>query len=79
MERIAIIGAGNVGGALYRSLRGVVGEDSLVVCDTHDAQLEKLGARHVLREAEAAARLGDAITRGDSPSPSPSPPEGARG
>ncbi len=61
MERIAIIGAGNVGGALYRSLKDVVGEDALLVCDTHEAQLEKLGARHVLRDADAAARQGDAV------------------
>ena len=39
MTRIAIIGAGNVGGALYRSLKNDVGDDALVVCDTHDALL----------------------------------------
>ncbi len=61
MERIAIIGAGNVGGALYRSLKDVVGEDALLVCDTHEAQLERLGARHALRDADAAAREGDAV------------------
>jgi pyrroline-5-carboxylate reductase len=61
MNRIAIIGAGNVGGALYRSLKGEVGEDALVVCDTHQAQLERLGARHTLREADAAARMADAV------------------
>jgi pyrroline-5-carboxylate reductase len=61
MDRIAIIGAGNVGGALYRSLVGVVGEDALFICDTHEAQLAKLGARHALRDAEVAARQGDAV------------------
>ena len=61
MERIAIIGAGNVGGALYRSLRGVVGDDALVVCDTHEAQLAKLGAGHALRDADAAVRLADTV------------------
>ncbi len=61
MERIAIIGAGNVGGALYRSLRGAVGDDALVVCDTHEAQLAKLGAGHALRDADAAVRLADTV------------------
>lgn len=61
MRRIAIIGAGNVGGALYRSLKGVVGEDALLVCDTHEAQLAKLGARHAFREADAAAREAEAV------------------
>ena len=56
MDRIAILGAGNVGGALYRSLKGVMGEDALFVCDTHEGQLAKLGARHACREAEAAGR-----------------------
>lgn len=61
MTRIAIIGAGNVGGALYRSLKGEVGEDALVLCDTHAAQLASLGARHAVSDADAAARLGDAV------------------
>ena len=59
MTRIAIIGAGNVGGALYRSLKGDVGEDALIVCDTHDALLEKLGARHAVGAADAAIRRAD--------------------
>lgn len=61
MTRIAIIGAGNVGGALYRSLKGVVGDDALIVCDTHEALLERLGARHALGDADAAIRLADAV------------------
>jgi pyrroline-5-carboxylate reductase len=61
MSRIAIVGAGNVGGALYRSLKGVVGEDALIVCDTHQEQLAKLGARHAYREADAAAQAADAV------------------
>ncbi len=61
MERIAIIGAGNVGSALYRSLKGAFGEEALVICDTHEAQLAKLGARHALRDADAAVRLADAV------------------
>jgi len=61
MERIAIIGAGNVGGALYRSLKDVVGEDALIVCDTHEAQLAKLGARHATGDAAVATRQGDAV------------------
>lgn len=61
MTRIAIIGAGNVGGALYRSLKGVVGDDALVVCDTHEALLAKLGAHHALGDADAAMRLADAV------------------
>jgi pyrroline-5-carboxylate reductase len=61
MSRIAIIGAGNVGGALYRSLKGDVGEDALVVCDTHQALLEKLGARHALVTADEAIRLADTV------------------
>jgi pyrroline-5-carboxylate reductase len=61
MTRIAIIGAGNVGGALYRSLKGDVGDDALVVCDTHGALLARLGARHALGDADAAVRLADAV------------------
>lgn len=61
MTRIAIIGAGNVGGALYRSLKGDVGDDALVVCDTHEALLAKLGARHALGDADAAMRLADTV------------------
>jgi pyrroline-5-carboxylate reductase len=61
MDRIAILGAGNVGGALYRSLKGVMGEDALFVCDTPEGQLAKLGARHAFGAAEAAARQVDAV------------------
>ena len=61
MAAIAIIGAGNVGGALYRSLRDAVGEDALLVCDTHEAQLARLGARHACQDAETAARRADAL------------------
>jgi len=60
-NRIAIIGAGNVGGALYRSLKGDVGDDSLVVCDTHEALLARLGAGHALADADAAIRLVDTV------------------
>jgi len=61
MARIAIIGAGNVGGALYRSLKGDVGDDALIVCDTHETLLAKLGARHALGDADAAIRLANAV------------------
>lgn len=61
LTRIAIIGAGNVGGALYRSLKGDVGDDALLVCDTHQALLAQLGARHALGDADAAIRLADAV------------------
>jgi len=61
MTRIAIIGAGNVGGALYRCLKGAFGEGALVVCDTNPDALAKLGAHHAMRDASAAARLADAV------------------
>jgi pyrroline-5-carboxylate reductase len=61
VTRIAIIGAGNVGGAFYRCLKAVFDEDALIVCDTKEEPLARLGARHAMRDAGAAARLADAV------------------
>jgi len=61
MSRIAIIGAGNVGGALFRCLEGIFGEDALIVCDTSEQQLAKVGARHSSRDAQAAVRTADVV------------------
>ena len=56
MTRIAIIGAGNVGGALYGSARQDFGDDGLGLCDVSESQLAKVGARHATCDALAAAR-----------------------
>lgn len=61
MKRIAIIGAGNVGGALYRSLRATFPEDALILCDSHEEQLVKSGAHQVTRDADEAAHRADAV------------------
>jgi pyrroline-5-carboxylate reductase len=41
LNRIAIIGAGNVGGALYRCLKKSFAEDALILCDSHESQLAR--------------------------------------
>lgn len=61
MSRIAIIGTGNVGGALARSLRGVVADDALVLCDSADEKLARFDARHLTRDLNEAARLADTL------------------
>jgi pyrroline-5-carboxylate reductase len=61
MSRIAIIGAGNVGGALYRCLKSSFPEESLTLCDVHDALLARSGARRTTRDAGEAAREADAV------------------
>jgi pyrroline-5-carboxylate reductase len=54
MTRIAIIGAGNVGGALFRCLAKVFSEDELILCDAIGEQLARFGARHVTRDPNEA-------------------------
>lgn len=61
LNRIAIIGAGNVGGALYRCLRGSFAEEALILCDSHESQLARTGARQVTRDADEAAHQADAV------------------
>jgi pyrroline-5-carboxylate reductase len=61
VKRIAIIGAGNVGGALYRCLKGSFPEDALILCDSHEGQLVRTGARQVTRDADEAAHRADAL------------------
>ncbi len=58
---IAIIGAGNVGGALYRCLRGVFREDAIILCDTAQGQLAKSGASQATRDADAAVLRADVV------------------
>jgi pyrroline-5-carboxylate reductase len=61
VNRIAIIGAGNVGGALYRCLKGTFPEDALILCDSHEDPLIRTGASHVTRDANEAAHRADAL------------------
>lgn len=62
MDRIAIIGAGNVGGALYCALREALGDDRLVLCDLDTEKLDRVGARHVTRDAaDAVMRSGTVV------------------
>jgi pyrroline-5-carboxylate reductase len=61
MNRIAIIGAGNVGGALYCALRQSFGEDRLVLCDRSAEQLARISPRHATRDAADAVRHSDAV------------------
>lgn len=61
MTRIAIIGAGNVGGAVYCALREAVGEDALILCDAAAGQLAKVGARHATGDAAEASRRAGVV------------------
>jgi len=61
MDRIAIIGAGNVGGALYCALRRALGDDRLVLCDLAEDQLARVNPRHATRDAADAVRRSDAV------------------
>jgi pyrroline-5-carboxylate reductase len=60
MDRIAIIGAGNVGGALYCALRKSLGDEGLVLCDRAQEQLTRVNARHATHVA------ADAVSRSDT-------------
>jgi pyrroline-5-carboxylate reductase len=61
MDRIAIIGAGNVGGALYCALRKSLGDERLVLCDRAEEQLARVNPRHATRDAAEAVRRSDAV------------------
>lgn len=61
MTRIAIIGAGNVGGAVYCALREAHGVDDVVLCDTAERQLARIGPIHATRDAAEAARSAETV------------------
>jgi pyrroline-5-carboxylate reductase len=61
MSRIAIIGAGNVGGALYRCLKASFADEALILCDLHETLLARSGARRTTRDAGEASHDADAV------------------
>ena len=43
MKNIAIIGAGNMGGAIYKSLTKIISKENLFVCEQNLDRIKELG------------------------------------
>ena len=57
---IAIIGAGNMGSAIYKSLRGIMPEKSLVLCDKNKQKLASL-TKNSTTDVNIAIAMSDII------------------
>lgn len=60
-KKLAIIGAGNMGSAMYKSALGIFPKKQIIVCDANPEKLDALKGARSAADANTACKLADVI------------------
>lgn len=60
-KKISIIGAGNMGGAIYKGLKKILSPEKLYICDRNEEKIETLSPVHGSADLKEAISFADVI------------------
>jgi len=66
-KNIGILGAGNMGSAIYQSLKKITTDENLHVCDSSQEKLDELNATHTYQNSEDMLAHDDIVILGIKP------------